>query len=179
MNDSVIRDRLLELYDVCLDSGEIRHKRSRGVVKAGQIAGCIRPDGYRSISIDNKTYLAHRLIMLAANGEMPYMVDHFDGNKANNSLSNLRLCDHRINSCNTKLSSANKYNFAGIRYRESRDAFEAYWSDSCGRKHKYFSCKKFGGYEAAKIAASRYRKQMIDSLSACDMPYTDRHCRSA
>ena len=46
---------------------------------------------YIGITINRKTYLAHRLAWLYMTGEFPkYMTDHINGNTEDNSFSNLR-----------------------------------------------------------------------------------------
>ena len=56
----------------------------------------LRPNGYLSIMLFNngkyKGYLVHRLIMLTFCGESDLQVNHIDGVKTNNNLTNLEYC---------------------------------------------------------------------------------------
>jgi hypothetical protein len=56
----------------------------------------LRPNGYLSIMLFNngkyKGYLVHRLIMLTFCGESNLQVNHIDGIKTNNNLTNLEYC---------------------------------------------------------------------------------------
>lgn len=45
----------------------------------------------------SKEFRVHRLVMLAFVGESKLAVDHIDGNKENNHLTNLRYCTNREN----------------------------------------------------------------------------------
>lgn len=62
-------------------------------LKTGLIVRGSERNGYLRISIENKQYSIHRLIWETFNGIIPegYCIDHIDGNRANNSISNLRL----------------------------------------------------------------------------------------
>lgn len=56
--------------------------------------GCIRPDGYRLISVNGKDYLEHRYVMEQQLGralKATEIVHHKDGNKLNNTTANLEL----------------------------------------------------------------------------------------
>ena len=57
-------------------------------------------DRYVYITVNYKTYLAHRLIWLWHYGEFPDRVDHIDRDGFNNRIENLRECDQRQNSGN-------------------------------------------------------------------------------
>ncbi len=172
-----LRDRVLELFDVDIKRGVFTRKASRGGRKAGETAGTVRPDGYIQISIDNKCYLAHQLVLLVATGEMPQIVDHLNGVKSDNRYENLRPATPLLNSRNLKVRATNEHGVAGVRYRRSRDAFEAIWREApYVVRHKYFSCAKFGGYESARAAAIRYRLDRIKAANELGAGYTARHC---
>ena len=49
----------------------------------------LQKNGYCKIYICNKNTWLHRFIMEAFNGKSDLTVDHIDGNKENNNLSNL------------------------------------------------------------------------------------------
>lgn len=57
--------------------------------------GCLRPDGYIAVSVDGKQKLEHVVIAERAIGKpLPpgAQVHHIDGNRSNNSQSNLVIC---------------------------------------------------------------------------------------
>ena len=78
-------------------------------VKKGKIAGCLRKDGYISISHNKKTYNAHRLIFFYFHGYMPKYIDHVNGNPSDNKIENLRECTSKQNNHNKKKYGKHKY----------------------------------------------------------------------
>lgn len=56
--------------------------------------------GYLTGSIYGKKYLASRIIWFMVYGFWPNEVDHIDRDRTNNSLSNLRNADRRVNLLN-------------------------------------------------------------------------------
>jgi hypothetical protein len=70
---------------------------------AGKQAGCSDAYGYIQLSIDRGRYKAHRLALLWVHGPLPAdkEVDHRDGNRANNAISNLRLATRQQQVSNT------------------------------------------------------------------------------
>ncbi|MGK8471210.1 HNH endonuclease [Stutzerimonas stutzeri] len=171
-----LRERVIELFHVDLESGRLTRKHSRGGRRPGEVAGTLRPDGYRSISIDNKSYLEHSLLMLVALGYMPEQVDHINGDKSDNRSANLRPVSQYVNSRNQRMSSANKTGETGVRYRSSREAYEAYWVDLSGKKRfRYFKCSAYESPSGALAAAAAFRAEMIAIQNRCGDAYTDRH----
>jgi HNH endonuclease len=74
-----------------------RHHRA----KTGEVSGTVNANGYVDMSIDGKRYLAHRLAWLYMTGEWPkQLIDHEDGNRANNVWKNLRDESRLINQQN-------------------------------------------------------------------------------
>lgn len=70
----------------------------------GNIAGTKKQNGYISIQINKKQYLAHRLIYLYHNGylDKDLVIDHINMIKDDNRIENLRLVTHQENRFNTK-----------------------------------------------------------------------------
>jgi len=90
----------------------------------GKDAGFQRPDGYWKISIDGKQYYKHRVIFLWYYGFLPKIIDHADGNVANNTIQNLRAATQAQNNCNRKLSR-NKSGFYGVSLHKPSGLYRA------------------------------------------------------
>ena len=66
--------------------------------KIGDEAGCINNNGYRRVAIKGKYYKVHRLAFLYVSGSFPDCdVDHINGDRADNRMSNLRAVDRASN----------------------------------------------------------------------------------
>lgn len=91
------------------DSGRIKITRSRKRFKAGTILSAKRcGKDYRSISLcvdgHQKRYYIHRLVLLAFEGECPpgHEVNHKNGDKSDNRVSNLEYVTHQVNVAHAK-----------------------------------------------------------------------------
>ena len=60
-----------------------------------------------------KTFTVHKLVAMAFLGHVPcgfkLVVDHIDGNRTNNNLSNLQIITNRENTSNNKKGGSSKY----------------------------------------------------------------------
>ena len=82
---------------------------------AGKPAGLINHNGYWLVAIDDRKYLAHRAIWKMTTGkEPPLIIDHKDGNPANNRWSNLRAATALEQQWNRRLGKTNSSGFKGV-----------------------------------------------------------------
>jgi len=68
----------------------------------GRRAGTPMSNGYRTVIIGFSPYLEHRIVFYLANGYLPRIIDHINGNRSDNRPINLREANERTNSFNTK-----------------------------------------------------------------------------
>lgn len=82
--------------------------------------------GYKSINIKGKKYLLHRIIWLYVYGKFPEnVIDHINGIKDDNIITNLRDVKQEINCRNKKSSNRNKSGFVGVYFRKDRNKWIA------------------------------------------------------
>ncbi len=86
----ITAERLRELFHYNPDTGIFTRRVTRGSGKAGCVVGTFNGH-YLQFCVDRNQALAHRLAWLYVHGEWPKrQIDHIDGDKRNNRLSNLR-----------------------------------------------------------------------------------------
>ncbi len=85
----------------------------------GKVAGSINKAGYWRINIHGKTYRAHRAAWLYMYGYMPEEIDHIDGCRTNNRLSNLRAVDRAENAKNLKRTPRNTSGTLGVHFNSA------------------------------------------------------------
>lgn len=111
---------LKAIFEYDPSTGDL-HWRARGDLPArwnsryaGTVAGFDNGDGAIRVSINNKKFLAHRVIWRWMTGEMPVYLDHRDLDRKNNRWENLRLSTKSQNSANTPRRSTNTSGFKGV-----------------------------------------------------------------
>ena len=115
-----------EYLDVDFEKGKIFWKKGRPGATVGQEAGYIDSNGYRVIKIKSKRYYVHRLLWFLYYGYFPEnQIDHIDGDRLNNSISNLREVSNSCNQQNQKESKNNTSGFIGVCYNKSTNKYKA------------------------------------------------------
>lgn len=70
--------------------------------------------GYRHGAIFGKNLLAHRAAWAIVHGEWPKVMDHLNGDRADNRLANLRSVTQAVNARNQTRHSRNKSGVTGV-----------------------------------------------------------------
>ena len=119
----ITKDFLHEILDYDQETGVFRWKKRTSMsIKVGDIAGRAYKVGYRVIKIKRVLYLAHRLAWLYMKGEWPNeVIDHINGVRDDNRLSNLRSVSRSVNAQNQKKATAsNKAGLLGVSKKDGR-----------------------------------------------------------
>lgn len=150
--NNLTQEELKSQVDYNPESGIFTWKISSGRVKSGCVVSGLDYYGYLRISINKTRYRAHRLAWLYIHGKFPInLVDHIDGNKANNSLANLREATNQENCRNVKLSKLNTYGYKGV----SKHPLVNKWQAACWIDGK----SVYLGLHETPIIASKIREE--------------------
>ncbi len=117
VQEKLTAEELRERLDYDPETGDFVWKKTlSGKNLNGKIAGKVNSDGYRSIKINYKDYLAHRLAWLFVYKEWPQQfIDHINGNRLDNRICNLRNADYFVN--NRNRTKAKGFSRIGIKFR--------------------------------------------------------------
>jgi hypothetical protein len=118
-------------------------------IKPGDEAGT-RAKHAIDVTIDRKTYRAHRIAWLLQTGEDPgaNIIDHIDGNFYNNNFSNLRLATSHQNQCNQKKRCDNTSGLKGVTWCKERQK----WQTGIQVNGKRIAIGRFNTKEEAYLA---------------------------
>lgn len=145
--------RLKELLDFDEKTGLFTWKCRRGHVGKGAIAGSLDKDGYIKIRADKKILCAHRIAWGFFYGEIPSLdfdIDHKNGNRSDNRITNLRLATRSQNNFNAGMKSNNTTGYKGVSYQKNIGKYAA---EASINKVKY----RLGFYDTAKEAGDAYK----------------------
>jgi hypothetical protein len=94
-------------------------------------------------------------------------IDHIDGNKFNNKLSNLRAVSHQVNSKNKKIRNDNSTGVAGVCWDKNAGKYKADVCRTVDGKQKRIYLGLFTDLSEASKAIADWR--------ALEGGYTERH----
>ena len=118
--------RLRELLQYDPETGEFRWRVKRKKVNPGDIAGTAVGKRYHMISIDNRTYLTHRLAWLYVHERWPTeQIDHINSNPFDNRICNLREASCAENTRHRPGDQNSKSGLKGVCFRARVGKWEA------------------------------------------------------
>lgn len=125
------------------------------VTRKGAAIGGRNSSGYLTATVFGRGYLLHRLIWQLVHGDVNgKQVDHINGIKTDNRLSNLRAASDQTNSWNKGLRKSKAVPFKGVILDRERGSYRAQIVHD-GRKFN------LGRYDTAEAAAAAYRRAAI------------------
>jgi hypothetical protein len=155
-HETLTQEYLKSILDYDLDIGIFTWKVNKSKKsKIGDAAGWL-DNGYTKIEINHKPYNAHRLAWLYVYGEMPKnLVDHIDGNRSNNKISNLREATYQKNSENYKTPKTNKSGVKNVSWYKKLDK----WVVSISIRNAKKTIGYFDDLELAELVAVEARNK--------------------
>lgn len=118
--DKLTIERLHSVLSYDAELGRFVFLVSRGACKTGTIAGSPSSNRYILINVDRRKYHAHRLAWFYVHGRWPKRLDHRNGDRADNRLSNLREASPSQNAINAKLRADNTSGLKGAFFHKPR-----------------------------------------------------------
>lgn len=149
-NSDITATLLREILDFEPNTGAFVWKvrfGKRGIV--GKRAGTVDAAGYEVITINGKRHKSHRLAWLYVHGVWPKVaIDHRNGIRTDNRLSNLREAGWDGNQQNRGPQTNNKSGFIGV----SWDSNAAKWRAGIRHSGKSYNLGNYDTKEAAHFA---------------------------
>lgn len=125
-------------FSHCVRGSEWEAKR-RNSIHAGKEFGAINTHGHIRGSLDGSLLYAHRLIWKMAFGSEPEIIDHINGDPADNRLQNLRSGSRLQNQRNMKLHSKNTSGKQGVYLHRQSGGWYARITTKAGSKLSFYS----------------------------------------
>ena len=146
-------------------TGIFRWKIARGRgIKPGDVAGSLSCGGYTQLRYDYAWYFGHRVAWLMTYGAWPAnTIDHVNGDKIDNRISNLREATQQQNCCNGKQRVNNKLGAKGVVFRKQGNYSKYFAYIFVDGKQKHLGC--FDVFEDAKAAYDAASRQYFGEFA--------------
>ena len=151
-------EELKTLLEYCPKTGIFTWRvRVSRAVDAGSAAGTIVGHGYISIGIRRRYYTAHRLAWLYTHGVWPRELDHINGIRTDNRITNLREVTRSENRRNSCRPTTNTSGYKGVTWYAPTKRWQARCTVA-GTRHSlgYFETPEAAGEAYAVFARANH-----------------------
>lgn len=163
--DKITQGGVRELYNYNVTTGELTWKNpTNSHTVKGSVVGSLHKSGYLITSVMGRYFSLHRLIWIFMYGYNPESdIDHIDGDKTNNRLSNLREVSTTCNVRNSKRKSSNKSGIKGVHFNSCKNKWIA---EICVN----YINKSLGSYNNIEDAVcARFAAEQCLDWGSCDV----------
>lgn len=124
-------------------------------------------NGYKRGAVGGKLYYAHRVAWFLYHGSWPqYQIDHINGDRKDNRISNLRSVTNHENSKNKRFSDKNTSGFTGVTWFKRDQKWKAQIMHKGKNYHLgYFDCAK-EARDARVLAEARFKFHQNHGVSS-------------
>lgn len=153
----VTQEQLRELFTLDPDEGVLRYRVKHLRYKAGLVAGSVGHKGWRSIMVNQRRYQAHHLVWMYVHGRWPtHELDHVNGIRDDNRLSNLREADAFQQVMNSARPPTNKSGARNVYFIRKSGKFRV----SVRYRGKHVHIGHFSTLQEASVAATDARNRL-------------------
>ena len=147
------------------DTGKLYWRVQIGKIKAGDEAGNAMNTGYMKIKFRGRQLLSHRVAWLLSTGMWPSgQIDHKNGDRKDNRLSNLRDVSISVNSQNKRSATpGSKSGFLGVSFHSK--GVSKPWNARIGHQGKTTSIGYFSTPEEAHEAYLAAKRRIHDGCT--------------
>lgn len=140
------------MLDDASPSGLIWRKSNTNRTKPGAVAGS--KGRYWQVKFKGKDYGVHRLVYFLYYEQDPrsFDVEHKDGNKLNNKITNLRLATRQLNNANTRSAKGSSSKYKGVSWNKKLNK----WSVCITKDYKQVYLGLFTNEEEAALTYNKH-----------------------
>ncbi|KMV67769.1 hypothetical protein AI28_08025 [bacteria symbiont BFo1 of Frankliniella occidentalis] len=146
---------LLETFRYDADTGLVWWRQPKGSRKLDKSCGTVGGSGYLMVRVDGRLYTLHRIIWKMITGNEPMHLDHINGCRIDNRITNIREVTRSQNNQSIGLTRANKSGYVGVRYSTKDRSWTSYIKSGSKRIH-------IGNFKEKKLAVESYNKKAIE-----------------
>jgi hypothetical protein len=117
---------LCETFSYDENTGELKWEVEKSFkIRKGHSASTDSGNGYKKVMLNGKNMYVHRIIWAMKYGEFPEQIDHINGIRSDNRLSNLRKADNLLNSHNHHKFRETNSGFRNVYFDKRYGTFRA------------------------------------------------------